>query len=223
MRGGELNEPRQIVALLASFIIATSIHEFMHAWTAWRLGDDTARRLGRITFNPMAHFEPIGFIGMVLISLGFPFIGWGKPVPVNPSALRRVFGGRPQTGMAIVALAGPFSNVVQALVAAIPIQIAIRTESNLGELFFYLEHFIYVNILLAAFNMIPIPPLDGHKILTGILPAFWYPVLAPLERYGFLVLLLLLFVGGSTGASLVGGMIDPVRDSLTRLVYAGLL
>jgi Zn-dependent protease len=71
--------------------------------------------------------------------------------------------------------------------------------------------------------MIPIPPLDGHKILTGILPAFWYPILAPLERYGFIVLLLLLFVGGSTGASLVGGMIDPVRESLTRLVYAGLL
>ena len=223
MRGGELNEPRQIVALLASFIIATSIHEFMHAWTAWRLGDDTARRLGRITLNPMAHFEPIGFIGMVLISLGFPFIGWGKPVPVNPSALRRVFGGRPQTGMAIVALAGPFSNVVQALVAVIPIQIAARTGTNLGELDFYLFWFIYVNILLAAFNMIPIPPLDGHKILTGVLPAFWYSVLAPLDRYGFVVLLLLLFVGGSTGASLVGGMIDPVRDSLTRLVFAGLV
>jgi Zn-dependent protease len=219
----ELNEPRQIVALLASFIIATSIHEFMHAWTAWRLGDDTARRLGRITLNPMSHFEPIGFIGMVLISFGFPFIGWGKPVPVNPSALRRTFRGRPQTGMAIVAIAGPASNVVQALVAAIPIQVAIRTQTDIGELFFYLDRFIYVNILLAAFNMIPIPPLDGHKILTGILPAFWYPILAPLERYGFIVLLLLLFVGGSTGASLVGGMIDPVRESLTRLVYAGLL
>ena len=223
MRGFALNEPREIVALLVSFIIATSIHEFMHAWTAWRLGDDTARRLGRITLNPMAHFEPIGFIGMVLISLGFPFIGWGKPVPVNPSALRRYFRSRPQSGMAIVAIAGPASNVVQALVAAIPIQVAIRTGNDLGELFFYLDRFVFVNILLASFNMIPIPPLDGHKILTGILPRFWYPVLAPLERYGFVVLLLLLFVGGRTGSSLVGGMIDPVQESLTRLVYFGLL
>jgi len=223
VRGFALNEPREIVALLVSFIIATSIHEFMHAWTAWRLGDDTARRLGRITLNPMAHFEPIGFIGMVLISLGFPFIGWGKPVPVNPSALRRYFRSRPQSGMAIVAIAGPASNVVQALVAAIPIQVAIRTGNDLGELFFYLDRFVFVNILLASFNMIPIPPLDGHKILTGILPSFWYPVLAPLERYGFVVLLLLLFVGGRTGSSLVGGMIDPVQESLTRLVYFGLL
>ena len=223
MRGFALNEPREIVALLVSFIIATSIHEFMHAWTAWRLGDDTARRLGRITLNPMAHFEPIGFIGMVMISLGFPFIGWGKPVPVNPSALRRYFRSRPQSGMAIVAIAGPASNVVQALVASIPIQIAARTGAGLGELGFYLISFVEVNILLAAFNMIPIPPLDGHKILTGILPSFWYPVLAPLERYGFLVLLLLIFVGGSTGSSLVGGMIDPVRDSLTRLVFFGLV
>jgi len=218
----ELNEPRQIVALLVSFIIATSIHEFMHAWTAWRLGDDTAQRLGRITLNPLAHFEPIGFFGMVMISLGFPFIGWGKPVPVNPSALRRFFRSRPGFGMAVVAIAGPASNVVQALVAAVPVQIAVRTGTDLGELFFYLDRFILVNILLASFNMIPIPPLDGHKILTGILPSFWYPVLAPLERYGFLILILLLFIGGSAGSSIVGGMINPVQDSLWRLVLFGL-
>ncbi len=213
----------EIIALLVSFIIATSIHEFMHAWVAWRLGDDTARHLGRITLNPIAHFEPIGFIGMVMISLGFPFIGWGKPVPVNPSRLRRIFRGRPQTGMAVVAIAGPLSNVAQALVAAIPIQYAARTGTDLGGLETFLLWFLYVNILLAAFNMIPIPPLDGHKILTGILPTFWYPVLAPLERYGFLILLLLLFVGGRAGNSLIGGMIDPVRDALTRLVFIGLL
>ncbi len=223
MRSFSLNEPRQIIAMLASFIIATSIHEFMHAWTAWRLGDDTARRLGRITLNPASHFEPFGLFGMIMISLGFPFIGWGKPVPVNPSALRRIFRGRPQTGMAIVAFAGPLSNVAQALVAAIPIQIAARTGSNLGGLDFFLVWFIYVNILLASFNMIPVPPLDGHKILTGLLPAFWYPILAPLERYGFVILLLLIFVGGGTGASLIGGMIDPVQNSLTQLVFAGLI
>jgi len=218
-----LRPPEEVIALLVSFVIATSIHEFMHAWVAWRLGDDTARNLGRITLNPLSHFEPIGFFGMVMISLGFPFIGWGKPVPVNPSRLRRIFRGRPHTGMAIVAFAGPLSNVVQALIAAIPYQFAVRTGTDFGGLDFFLFWYIIVNILLAAFNMIPIPPLDGHKILTGILPAFWYPVLAPLERYGFLILILLLFIGGRAGSSIVGGMIDPVRDTLTRLVFVGLV
>jgi Zn-dependent protease len=214
----------QIIAILVSFIIATAIHEFCHAFVAWKLGDDTARNLGRITLNPVEHFEPIGFIGMVLISLGFPVIGWGKPVPVNPSKLRRYFGRRPQTGMAIVALAGPVSNVIQAGLAVIPIQVAARTGHPLPhQLDFALSWFIFVNILLASFNMIPVPPLDGHKILTGILPAFWYPVLAPLERYGFMILILFLFIGGRAGTSILGGMIDPVQNALVHLLYHGLL
>ncbi|MDQ3781148.1 MAG: site-2 protease family protein, partial [Chloroflexota bacterium] len=105
MGGFSIRDPEQVIFLLASFVIATTIHEFMHAYTAAYLGDDTAARLGRITLNPMMHFEPIGFIGMVLISLGFPAIGWGKPVPVNVNRLRGQFRGR-KTGMAIVALAG---------------------------------------------------------------------------------------------------------------------
>lgn len=213
----------QIIAILVSFIIATAIHEFCHAWVAWKLGDDTAKNLGRITLNPVEHFEPIGFIGMVLIALGFPVIGWGKPVPVNPSKLRRYFGRRPQTGMAVVALAGPVSNVIQAGLAVIPIQVAARTGHPLPhQVDFALSWFIFVNILLAAFNMIPVPPLDGHKILTGILPAFWYPVLAPLERYGFMILILFLFVGGSAGSSILGGMIDPVGNAIWNLVLFGL-
>ncbi len=213
----------QIIAILVSFIIATAIHEFCHAWVAWKLGDDTAKNLGRITLNPVEHFEPIGFIGMVLISLGFPVIGWGKPVPVNPSRLRRYFGKRPQTGMAIVALAGPVSNVIQAGLAVIPIQVAVRTGHPLPhQIDFALSWFIFVNILLASFNMIPVPPLDGHKILTGILPAFWYPVLAPLERYGFMILILFLFIGGRAGTSILGGMIDPVQNALFHFLTMGI-
>jgi len=113
-------EPYQIVAFLLSFVIATTIHEFMHAYVAHRLGDNTARDLGRITLNPVEHFDPIGFFGMVMISIGFPFIGWGKPVPVNPSRFTHRFAGDRQRGMAIVAAAGPLSNVAQALIAAIP-------------------------------------------------------------------------------------------------------
>jgi Zn-dependent protease len=219
----DIRPVEDIIAILISFVIAISIHEFMHAWTAHKLGDNTARDLGRITLNPMSHFEPIGFMGMVLIALGFPMIGWGKPVPVVPGRFRKTFGGRRQLGMAIVAAAGPASNVAQALIVAIPFQYIYRNNIDLGQINNLLEWFIRINILLAAFNMIPIPPLDGHKILSGLLPSFWYPVLAPLERYGFMILLLLFFIGGRLGGSLVSGMIDPVEDTLYRVVFYGLL
>jgi Zn-dependent protease len=212
--------PEEIIAILVAFIIATTIHECAHAVTALRLGDTTARDMGRVTLNPIAHFEPFGFFGMVLISLGYGFIGWGKPCPVNPSRFRYSFGGRRNLGMAIVALAGPISNVLQALIVAIPYQIAIRNDVIINpDVRLFLDWFIWVNILLASFNMIPIPPLDGYKILTGILPNFWGPILQPLERYGFMILFILVFVGGGIGSSIVGGMINPVQRSLTDLVF----
>jgi Zn-dependent protease len=218
-----IREPSQIVAFLVSFVIATTIHEFMHAWVAHKLGDNTARSLGRITLNPVEHFDPIGFFGMVMISIGFPFIGWGKPVPVNPSRFTHRFAGDRQRGMAIVAAAGPISNVAQALIAAIPYQMVIRNGMETGRGFDFLTTFILVNALLASFNMIPIPPLDGHKILMGILPHFWTPILAPLERYGFLVLMLLFFVGGQLGSEIVGGILNPVQNAILQMVNFGLV
>ncbi|MGH2558529.1 MAG: site-2 protease family protein [Thermomicrobiales bacterium] len=217
--GRSLPEPRQIFAVLGSFIIATTIHEFMHAYTAWRLGDSTARDLGRITLNPLMHFEPFGFFGMVMISLGFSFIGWGKPVPVNPNRLGGIGILQRQRGMALVAAAGPISNVVQAAAVAIPLRIARNNGTDLGELGYYMEWFLWVNVLLASFNMIPIPPLDGHKILTGLLPNFWYPIMAPLERYGFIILFGLFFISGRIGGEgITTAMIFPVQDLLFRLL-----
>jgi Zn-dependent protease len=218
----EVRPGDEIIAILVSFIIATTIHEFMHAYVAHRLGDNTARDLGRITLNPVEHFEPIGFLGMVMISIGFPFIGWGKPVPVNTNRMTHPIARRRQNGLAIAAAAGPISNVVQAAIAVIPIQIAARNDIDLGRGGFFLEWFVSVNVLLAAFNMIPIPPLDGHKILMGILPNFWGPVLAPLERYGFPILFLLLFVGGSFGSSIIGAITNPVYTTLLNFLYTGL-
>jgi Zn-dependent protease len=218
LSGRPTREPRDIIAILLSFIIATSIHEFMHAYTAWQLGDSTARDLGRITLNPLAHFEPFGFFGMVMISIGFPFIGWGKPVPVNPSRLRRGPKLLHERGMAVVALAGPVSNVAQALVVAIPLRLMDWEASGSGDLERFLRFYVLVNLLLASFNMIPVPPLDGHKVLLGLLPRFWQPILAPLERYGFLILMLLFFIGGRFGGEIVNAMIYPVYDSLERLV-----
>ena len=108
---------KQIVTVLACFVVAIAIHEFMHAFVALRLGDTTAERQGRVTLNPVSHFEPFGFMGMVLISLGYNFIGWGKPVPVNPSALRVLPPDQRHRGMALVALAGPLTNVFLAALA----------------------------------------------------------------------------------------------------------
>lgn len=212
-----------VIAILFAFVVATTIHEYMHARVAYELGDDTAASQGRITFNPVAHFEPIGFFGMVMISVGFPFIGWGKPVPVSPWRMTRLPRHRRKQGLALVALAGPVSNIILATIAVIPIQLAIRNNIDLGQLLQILNWFVFVNILLASFNMIPIPPLDGFNTLNGLLPDFWTPILSPLARYGFPILLVLILVGGSLGDSIFGSMAYPLRNTLQDLLYRGLV
>ncbi len=207
-----------IIATLVTFVIAITVHDFMHAWTAWQLGDDTARQLGRITLNPVAHFDPLGFFLFVLIALGYPAFAWGKPVPVNPYRLRGNLRQR-RIAMGAVAFAGPLSNVAMAACAAIPLRMADRNGTDLGSWQTYLEVFVFVNLGLAAFNMIPIPPLDGSKILMAILPNFWTPVLAPLERYGFAILLLLIFVGRGFGTNLILQMSNPVFNLLQDVVF----
>lgn len=215
---------QEIILVLASFVIAVSIHEFMHAFTAHKLGDDTAKRLGRITLNPISHFDPFGFFGMVMIAMGIPFIGWGKPVPVQPGNFRGKWAHHRKEGMLLVAFAGPLSNVALAILAAIPFQYMLRNGIGSLDLLLAMQVFIQINILLAAFNMIPIPPLDGYKILTGILPKFWTPVLRPLEHYGFMVLILFIFIGNRLGGgSIFTAMISPVYDGLQRIVFYGLL
>jgi Zn-dependent protease len=218
-----IREPEEIVAYLVSFVIAIAIHELMHAWTANRFGDRTAKDLGRITLNPVEHFDPIGFLGMAMISIGIPFIGWGKPVPVNPGRFTGRWARHRHQGMALVAFAGPLSNVALAILMAIPYQVIIRNNVDVNEnVWLFITSFIWVNILLASFNMIPVPPLDGYRILSGILPDFWRPLLAPLEQYGFMILLLLLFIGGRLGDSLIGGIMQPVRDLVLEVVNIGL-
>ncbi len=216
MGGRALPPPKQIITVLACFVVAITLHEFMHAFVALKLGDTTAQRLGRVTLDPISHFEPFGFMGMVLIALGYNFIGWGKPVPVNPSQLRVLPPEQRHRGMALVALAGPLTNVFLAAVAAAILRSMNGTSAQSGDVYFVIRWFFLVNVLLAAFNAIPLPPLDGYKIMVGILPRFWTPVLAPLERYGFLILFLIFFLGGRIGASLTGEMIDPVRNLLLR-------
>jgi len=206
MFGNDLTS-NEIVARMLAFILGVTIHEFAHAWSAYQLGDPTAQRMGRITLNPVAHFDPIGFLGMMMIAIGFPAFGWGKPVPVNPNLLR----GH-HRGMAITALAGPFSNVIIATSLAIPLRFG-NVEPT-GFMYTLITQTIIINLFMAAFNLIPIPPLDGMKILTGFLPNFWYQFIAPMERYGFIILFAIIFVGGQYGRELFNAMYIPVFDLL---------
>lgn len=214
-------DPQRIAIILVTFIIAITVHEFMHAWTAWMLGDDTARLLGRISLNPAVHFDPIGAIMFLLIAFGFPGIAWGKPVPVNDFRLRPAGRFGRQGSMALVSLAGPLSNVVLGAVAAAIWRFSSFSGPGLGAIGEFLQIFFIVNFSLAAFNMIPLPPLDGSRILVALLPPFWRPVLAPLERYGVVILLLLLLVGGGLGSSVIGAITSPVRNLLLR-IFAGI-
>ena len=213
-------DPRYVAAIVVTFLIAITVHEFMHAWTAWMLGDDTARLLGRISLNPAVHFDPIGALMFLLIALGFPGIAWGKPVPVNDYRLRPAGRFGRQGSMALVSLAGPLSNVVLGALAGGLLRFSASVGAPLGGAEEMLWIFMLVNFSLAAFNMIPLPPLDGSRILTAILPPFWRPVLPPLERYGIPILLLLLLFGRGIGSSIIGSIVEPVRSLLLR-VFAG--
>lgn len=222
MPGLDNLDPMRIAAILITFVVAITVHEFMHAWTASMLGDDTARFLGRISLNPAVHFDPVGAIMFLFIALGLPGLAWGKPVPVNDSRLRPLGRFGKQGSMAVVAIAGPISNIVLGGIAALILQTARISGQSLGAFEELLWIFMLVNFSLAAFNMIPIPPLDGSRILTALLPPFWRPVLAPIERYGIMVLFLILVLGRGIGGSIIGAITDPVRNLLLRIFASGL-
>ena len=175
--------PFEIALLLPAIIIGLTLHELAHGYVAYRLGDNTAARQGRLTINPLAHIDPIGFIALFLV--GF---GWAKPVPVNPFNMRD-----PQRGMLLVSLAGPATNMVIAIVTAILLGLGIASLFPYGH--DIVMRIIYINIVLAVFNLLPIPPLDGSKILAGILPPSQANIIHALDNYGFIILLLLLFTG----------------------------
>lgn len=177
---------------LPAFILAGTVHEYMHAWTARRLGDYTATTEGRLTLNPLAHLDPFGLLLMVIAKFG-----WMKPVPVNPYNF-----DHPVKGMALTALAGPASNLVMALATAVvynilfaPQFLALAPSSGMFIWFInsVLGSFLYVNIILMLFNMLPIPPLDGSRIIKVILPKSLQYYWDMLENYsGILILLILL-------------------------------
>jgi len=191
----ELSVIQRIAVWILPVIFAITVHEVAHGWVAKKYGDNTASRLGRLTLNPVKHVDLLGTIivpGLLLMTgTGFIF-GWAKPVPVDASNFKR-----PLQDMAIVALAGPVSNLIMALIWALIIRLGIFIGTNAEAISLPLIYTgvagISINLVLAMINLLPIPPLDGSRILTGILPSYWAWQYNRLERYGFILLLVLLY------------------------------
>jgi Zn-dependent protease len=196
-----------LIARAVTLLIAFTVHELAHAVTADYYGDDTPRRMGRISLNPLVHLDPIGTV--MLLVAGF---GWAKPVMVNPYNMR----GNPRTMMAVVAVAGPVSNLLMASIVAIPFRLGlinftfVSSNTILPSPDYLLSQFLWINIILAIFNLIPVPPLDGYKILIGLLPAEIGYRLRPLEQYGMLILMAIIFI-----PSFVPGMPDILGRIMT--------
>jgi len=192
----------------AIVIVSLTIHEAAHAWTADRLGDPTARLLGRVSLNPLVHIDPIGTILLPLVATfsGLPILGWAKPVPVNISRLRHH-----RRDFMIVAAAGPISNFLQAIAVAILFR-AVYTPGDTGMLMAVLWKAVETNLVLAFFNLIPIPPLDGGNVLAGLVPENAARVLDQVRQYGFLALYALLLTG------VLGSLIIPPTEFFLRLL-----
>jgi len=185
-------EIRQMIVNLITLILSISVHEFGHAFLADKLGDSLPRRQGRVTLNPIAHADPIGTIAFPLISMlfvgGYGF-GWGRPVQVQPSAMTRKLHMR--TGHMLVAAAGPLMNVILALIVGLLVFVLLRTGviDPMAPIYVPLLNAMLLNCILAFFNLIPAPPLDGGTVLEGLLPTTALPTYYKFAKYGPLVLL----------------------------------
>ncbi len=209
-----------LVIYMVVLLLAISAHEAGHAWMSYKFGDDTARLLGRVTLNPIAHTDPIGtllipiFNFIMAVGGGRPFLlGWGKPTPVNPLRWRRK-----DLANVMVSIAGILANLLIATIAFIVIKVLLimgyfHTDSGLQEpVALLLDRMLSMNISLAVFNLLPFPPLDGSKVLETFLPDSLQPVLAVLEQYGFLILIVLMYLG------VFSAIINPIMEFVYSLI-----
>ena len=214
-----MNDPVGLILLLPPLLFALTFHEAAHGWMALRLGDPTAKLLGRLTLNPLAHLDPLG----TLIFIIPPHIGWAKPVPVDVRYLKH-----PRRDMMWIALAGPVSNVILAFLFgmllrgmnAVGHDFASPAERALVNM---VAWSVVLNLSLAAFNLIPIFPLDGSKVLTGLLSPNAAARFQQLEPVGPILLLGLILIGSFSGVSVIGTIISPFTSTLGRLFTGGIL
>lgn len=195
-------DPNAFFGFIFAIVLGITVHEFMHAYTAHRLGDDTARLLGRMSLNPVVHFDIFGTLLLVLAGFGY-----GKPVPVNEGRLRGAYAS------SLVSLAGPLANFAIAAVCAIPLRLG--TANILGPNYVeILEYVVLFNCVLGIFNLIPIPPLDGSNVVFGLLPPKQQYGLRPYLQYGFVLLLVLLWFGGRILQTIVFGPAQAIARLL---------
>jgi Zn-dependent protease len=218
----------QLVIYMVVLLLAISAHEAAHAWMSYKFGDDTARLLGRVTLNPVAHIDPIGtlLIPIVMFVVGhmggplaaIPLIGWGKPTPVNPLRWRNK-----DLANVMVSIAGILANLIIAIIAFTILKILLMTgaderlaQSTQEPIGLFLSYLLIMNISLAVFNLLPFPPLDGSKVLDTFLPASMRPLMEILEQYGYLILMILIYLG------FFNAIIGPVLNVVRYLLYLGL-
>lgn len=201
------NVIQQIAIMAPPFLLAITFHEFSHGYVAYRLGDPTAYNAGRLTMNPLKHLDPLGVLAFIIMK-----IGWAKPVPVNAAYFKN-----PVKGMMWVAIAGPASNLILAIVSSIVAKLLIQfgtllPSAILWPLLNMVAISIWINLVLAFFNLIPIPPLDGSRILSGMLPAKAAIFFYKMERFGFIILLGLFYTG------IIPKLIMPITNFAHSLI-----
>lgn len=213
--------PATLISRIIVLLTAFAVHEFAHAWTADYFGDNTPRINGRLTLNPLAHLDPMG--SLMLIVAGF---GWAKPVPVNPYTLRR----RAPSALMWVSLAGPLSNFLMAALAALPFRLNLFTWNDIYASFAaressflptpagFLWDFITINLVLMLFNLIPLAPLDGDKIVDFFLPPAWRDKIAQIRPYGPMILIALFLIGPYLGFDVLGWILGPPLNLLINLL-----
>ena len=208
--------PAILISRIITLLVALTVHEFSHAFVADRFGDDTARNAGRLTLNPLRHLDVIG--SLMLVFVGF---GWAKPVPINPWKLRQ----HSRSAAMWVSLAGPGSNLLLALVAALVLRTGLipttPPASFLPAPSAFLLTFIVINLLLMLFNLIPIAPLDGEKILENLLPEPLRNGFTKIQPYGPLLLLVLMFVLPRFGIDIISWFMTPALAGLSKLLIGG--
>lgn len=199
----------EVIAKLTALVFAIVFHEVAHGYVAYRLGDPTAKNAGRLTLNPFAHVDLMGSImlPLILVITKSPvLIGWAKPVPFNPAYFRN-----PKMGTMLVGIAGPITNLLMAVVAGTLLRI-LMPEGVIGLFLFWA---CFINVILALFNLLPIPPLDGSRVVLGFLPAHLIPKYLILERFGFLIVFGLLYLG------VFDHVILPVAVVILKLILGG--